>query len=63
MKFLPHIQQYNLLFVIVVFVDVAVNVSICACMAFIVMVSCANFAMTAELELVRTALDCTSPSS
>ena len=33
------------------------------CMAFIVKFICANYAITAELELVRNALACASTSS
>ena len=38
------------------------NVFSCACMAFIVIVICANYDMTSELELVSNALACASPS-
>ena len=62
MNLLPHLQQYNLLFVLVGFFDIDANVFIFSCMVFIVTVSCVNFAMTAELELVMIALDCDSTS-
>ena len=52
----------NFLLVLVGFVVYDEKALSCVCMAVIITVICDNFFMTAELDLVRTVLDCTISS-
>ena len=59
----PATQEVVLTSVLVWSVGASASVLSCACMAFMVTMIYANFAVTDVFDLVRTSLACASPSS